>query len=53
MRIIASFYKHEQVMFVSHLDMQRLFNAHSGAPIFRLRIQTVLTRIRCFRLQPH
>ena len=25
MRIIASFYKHEQVMFVSHLDMQRLF----------------------------
>ena len=25
MRIIVSFYKHEQVMFVSHLDMQRLF----------------------------
>lgn len=36
MRIIASFYKHDEVRFVSHLDMQRLFQRafrRAGLPL--------------------
>ena len=36
MRIIASFYKHNEVRFVSHLDMQRLFQRafrRAGLPL--------------------